>query len=248
MTRKDEFPLVCPYCGQTLELGPPRKRKCPFCKGILYVRRLPSTRDRVLVTKDEAKKIDLEWEKLHFRKRWLDPLEYYGITEDEFDQLKAHLSGEYGKEASDNDVIWSFLNQLVHERMQTGNWGDLSMLCYQQALFLEGEGREFFHLLQQSRKMELLTYKEEGIITEVQVSTAGCQSCPSCQALEGKVFKISDAVRQMPIPNKECTTYWQNPLQGFCRCTYLAYHPDWEISIRGEELPGGHIGVIRTGR
>lgn len=33
-----------------------------------------------------------------------------------------------------------------------------------------------------------------------------------------------------------------------CRCTSVSYHPNWEISIHGEELPGGHIGIIRDGR
>lgn len=33
-----------------------------------------------------------------------------------------------------------------------------------------------------------------------------------------------------------------------CRCVSVNYHANWEISIRGEELPGGHIGIIRRGR
>ena len=217
MTKEDKFALVCPHCGQALEQGPPRKKKCPFCKGFLYVGRLPSTRNRVLVTKDQAKKIDLEWGKRYFRERWLGVLQSFGITSNEFDQMKAQLSRKYGKEAGDNDVIWSFLNRLTYERMQTGNWGDLSMLYYSQALFLEEEGKDFSRILEEAQRMKLIEYKEEGIITQVKISTAGFQSCPSCQTLEGKVLKIDDALREMPIPNKKCTTYWNNPKQGFCR-------------------------------
>lgn len=31
----------------------------------------------------------------------------------------------------------------------------------------------------------------------------------------------------------------------FCMCSLQAYHPSWEISIRGEELPGGYAGILR---
>lgn len=30
-----------------------------------------------------------------------------------------------------------------------------------------------------------------------------------------------------------------------CRCISVSYHPNWETSIRGVELPGGHVGIIR---
>ncbi len=245
MKGKDELSLVCPYCGQILEQGPPRKRKCPFCKGFLYVRRLPSTGKRVLVTKERAKRIELWWDEIHFRERWLGVLDYYGITKDEYYRLKVQLSHKSKTGASDRDVIWSFLNRLVQEKMVTANFGDLSMLYHSMALLLEEDGKDFFDMLQEARRMKLIKYREEEIIAQVQISTAGYQSCPSCQRLEGKVFKIDDALREMPIPNKECTTPSLNPRQGFCRCCYAAYHPDWEISIRGVELPGGDIGIIR---
>lgn len=32
-----------------------------------------------------------------------------------------------------------------------------------------------------------------------------------------------------------------------CRCTSVSYHPNWEISIHGEELVGDQIGIIRDG-
>lgn len=200
----------------------------------------------MLVTKDRAKKIDLWWKMIHFREKWLDVLDCYGITKDEYYRLKVQLSHKSKTGASDHDVIWSFLNRLVQDKMVTANFRDLSMLYHSMALFLEEDGENFFDMLQEAQRMKLMEYKEGGIIAQVQISTAGYQSCASCQRLEGKIYAIDDAFREMPIPNKECTTPSLNLKQGFCRCRYVAYDPDWEISIRGVGLLGGDIGIIRS--
>lgn len=210
----EEIPTACPYCGEVLPKRPTRKSKCPFCKKVIYVRTDPDTREKVITTEEGVREIDARWE----RKRWLRELSSYEITERDFDSEKERLAKQFGKEPSNRDVVWGLFNSLAKRQPSAS-------LYYQMALFLEEEERDFIPVLQQSRKMDLLHWKEMGI-TKVEIHTAGDKSCPSCQLLQGKVYKIGDALKEMPIPNKECTTCWHHPNQGFCRCIYVASFND----------------------
>ena len=84
-------------------------------------------------------------------------------------------------------------------------------------------GRGFFHILQQSRRMELTRYKQDGFVDNVQVLTAGDASCEACRRLEGRIFTLDEALEQMPIPSEDCTFDFQGTGQpGWCRCLYSA--------------------------
>lgn len=214
---KEEAEAICPYCGKVLEKRPQRKKKCPFCKNFIYVRKVPSTRKRVLVTEDGAKKIDREWESIHLKNRWLGDLEQYGITEKDFDAHKERLSKRFGREASNRDVIWSICNKLV---TRTKDLHDLKMIYYAMALFLNEEGKDCLAALQQASKMELTRYKQEGV-KEVRILTAN-DSCEGCQRLRDEVFTTDEVLEKMPIPNRDCTHKLYDKKRGFCRCCYTA--------------------------
>jgi len=214
-----ESEAVCPYCKKVLEQQPLRKKKCPFCKNFIYVRTLPSNRGKVLVTEDEAKKINLEWEKVNLRNKWLNNLKQYGITEKDFHIHKDKLSKKFGQEASGQDVIWSIFNELL---TKIKDLHTLKMIYYEMALFLNEEGKDFFTVLQQSAKMELMQFKKEEFTKKVRILTAGEDSCEACQRLENMVFTIEEALEKLPIPCKECTRKLYDKTRGFCRCCYVA--------------------------
>lgn len=52
---------VCPYCVKPLDKMPGRKTKCPFCANYMYVRTRPADKKRVVVTEQDAAKIDEQW-------------------------------------------------------------------------------------------------------------------------------------------------------------------------------------------
>jgi len=52
---------ICPYCAKPLEKMPGRKTKCPFCANFMYVRTRPADKKRVIVTEQDATKIDEQW-------------------------------------------------------------------------------------------------------------------------------------------------------------------------------------------
>jgi len=225
--QEEEIPIACPYCGEILPKRPTRKRKCPFCRNVICVRTDPDTREKMITTEKDAQEIDVRRKRIAYRKRWIGRLALYGITDQHFEAKKAQLGKEFQKEPRDADVVWGLFNNLLTQQMKTSDHDALKGLYYDMALFAEEEGREFFHLLQQARKMELLHWREAGIgVTKVEILTAGDKACPSCQPLRGKIFKIKDALKEMPIPNKDCTTHWHHPKQGFCRCSYLPVIPE----------------------
>ena len=52
---------ACPYCGESLAKRPERKTVCPSCRNAIYVRMRPFDRERVLLTEQQASKIEAEW-------------------------------------------------------------------------------------------------------------------------------------------------------------------------------------------
>jgi len=195
--------IKCPYCQNILEKMPSRKTTCPFCKKHIYVK------NNKLVTKEEAKAIEQ-------KRKFIHDLRRARISEKEYKDHKAKLAKKFGFEPIFFDVAWDVLNARALELAKSQNFNNLGILYYQMAWFLNEEGKDFFHVLQQSRKMELEHLKTMGI-KKVEIM-CGPKACPSCLKLDKKILTIEEAIKIMPIPNKDCT----NVLYGnFCRCQIL---------------------------
>ncbi len=54
---------VCPYCAKSLDKMPGRKTKCPFCNNYMYVRTRPADNKKVVVTEQDAARIEEQWER-----------------------------------------------------------------------------------------------------------------------------------------------------------------------------------------
>lgn len=192
--------IKCPYCQNILEKKPSRKTSCPFCKKHIYVK------SNKLVTEEEAKAIEQKWKFKH-------DLEKLKISEQEYNDHKAKLAKKFGFEPIFFDVAWDVLNARTLELARSQRFAELSHLYYEMARFLNEEGKDFFHVLQQSKEMELEHLKTMGI-KKVEIM-CGPGACPSCLKLNKKILTIEEALKTMPVPNKDCTnTLYDN----FCRC------------------------------
>ena len=205
---KKELEAICPYCRVVLEQELQRKKKCPFCNNDIYVRSKQKIFSSTLLTKEDAIAVD-----------WLKNLENFGIKDNDFINKRIELSKTFGKEAKSTDVIWGLFNELI---LKTKDLNSLKMIYYEMALFLNKEGKDCFSVLQQSAKMELMKFKQEGFVKKVRILTAGEDSCEACRRLENKVFTIKEALEKMPIPCKDCTRKLYDEKRGFCRCCYVA--------------------------
>lgn len=115
---KDERKAECPYCHKPLSKTPGRKTKCPHCGEFMFVRTRPKDNARVVVTAEEADKIDEEWSIV------TGSHEAFVAEKEAFTNEKKILTKRFGgKEPSDNDVKWGVLNKRLIEHAKNGNWG-----------------------------------------------------------------------------------------------------------------------------
>lgn len=205
--------VKCPYCHKTLEKKPIRKSKCPNCNQYMYVR------NNKLVTEERAKVID-EKRKIEREKSYIiNQLEELQISEEDFYRLEKNIMNKSGKKPHYADVI---LRLFQEYRSKNKAYRESSGSYYSMALFLNREKRECLPFLSLSAKMKLKEYQAQEFIDKVMILTAGEQSCPSCQKLDGKIFTIEEALKIMPLPNKNCTFHLYDEKKSFCRCSYTA--------------------------
>lgn len=218
VTEMEEPQSICPNCQGQLDQPTKQKKKCPLCKKDIFVRTVPDEDRRILVTGPQAKKIDIEWNKIYFRKKWMKTLSQYGISQEDFDKKKVKLSARFRQTASDQDVFWGLFNSLI---LKTEDLQTHKMIYLEMALFLNEKGKDSMQLLEQVAKMSLLHYKSKSFIKKVEIRTAK-DSCVNCCKLHGKVFDIDEALRIMPIPCKTCNFKLKEKRKPWCRCMYLA--------------------------
>ena len=195
----------CPHCGSWLEKRPKRKSKCPICNNYIYVR------NGKLFTLDEIIVAD-----------FLEKFEYLGIDKSNFKEKRKIFKERFKTEPSTHDIIWGILNELILKN--ANDYYILSKLYYELALIAYKEEKNFFRLLQKSMEMKLKDMEKVGVIEKVEIIAAGYDDvCEECSKLNGKIFSMEEALRQMPIPNRNCTTSINDGKRGFCRCIYVAH-------------------------
>lgn len=114
---KDERKPECPYCHKTLEKIPGKKTQCPHCGEFMFVRTRPKDNARVVVTKQEADKIEEEWSIVS------GTHDYFIAEKEKFEKERESLKNRFGKEPLENDVKWGLLNKELIEHAQNMDWG-----------------------------------------------------------------------------------------------------------------------------
>lgn len=132
---KDERKAECPYCNKTLNKVPGAKTKCPHCGEFMFVR-TRSDNFRVVVTKNEADKIDEQWRIENGTQ------EAYLTEQKRFKDRKEVLRKKFGsKEPSDHDVQWGMLNEDLLNYAKSGQWGLYRNTRFQMAEILRKENK-----------------------------------------------------------------------------------------------------------
>jgi hypothetical protein len=83
----------------------------------MSVRTRPSDRKRVLLTEQDAAKIDELWMIEN------GTYEAHLAQEQEFQQQKAILAAKWGRAPSDTDVRWALYNKQLAQHAKNGDWG-----------------------------------------------------------------------------------------------------------------------------
>lgn len=132
---KDERKAKCPNCHEALKKVPGAKTKCPHCGKFMFVRTTPDN-VRLVVTKDEAEKIDEQWRIENGTQ------ETYLEEQKKFKDKKEALRKKFGgKESSDHDVQWGLLNEDLLNYAKSGQWVSYRSAIFQMAEILRKEKR-----------------------------------------------------------------------------------------------------------
>jgi len=223
----------CPYCKAPLPKFPTAKTKCKKCGQFIYVRTLPLDKSHVVVTEIEASAIDKE--KRTFVSdsqlfRWL-PLggsflmgtngtmeTRPPIPSREPEKVCSLLEDIRAKhpEKSHREIHWLFMNALAEQNDSDLFW--LNQLHFAMALYLHHEDKDPFSELVITRKLELQHYQIYNNAKKAIIIMA--MGCSECKKLENKIYTIEQALLEMPIPNRNCTTIYDNRKFPICRCSW----------------------------
>lgn len=210
----DENSNICPYCKKTLTYIPTKDVSCPFCGNMIYVKQ---SKDKSEQTEYYDRLLSESKESAIFIKKIFDSIKGYTLSEDDFNNRKNFMILKTGKVPKDTDVLRSLIVELQAKGIVVYN---------QLALILNWEGKDTYQYLYNVRRTELMNLKKSKIVQNVKIISGAkdmaIESCQRCKELHGKIFTIDDALKQMPLPVKNCTCKIYDKDRGLCRCIYTA--------------------------
>ena len=208
----------CPYCHEPIRPVPTRKRKCPHCKKTIHVKRRPDEGEKRPVTKEEAEEIERQWRERQRDAGFVRDLSQFGCSERDGERLRHALEVEFGQPPANDDVVWRAANELVSKSIGVQDWGMLRITYFRMALLLQNRGQDGFAMAQESCRAALREFAANGFDQVAIDSTGGCAPC---RKLARKRFTLERALREMPIPVRDCKWDQRNEGgPGWCRCMY----------------------------
>ena len=205
-----ELKLECPTCKEVLEKFSYQRSKCPKCRNWIYFK------GGRLVTKEERDKIQEEF----YQKAKADELAKVGMTEEMIQKREQELVSKTGVKQNRYSVIMSLFNETL---LKLKSLDEMEQRYIKLAGILNRAGEGMFHILQCAQKTRLAIYRREGY-KNVRIVTH--EECEACSKLEGKVLSITEALKTMPLPIKECRAFPWNEEHSFCSCWYSSEDDD----------------------
>lgn len=137
-----QIPPACPSCAGILNKAPGKKTPCPRCGAFMYVRTRPKDSVRVLVTEGQAKILEEERLKVTGRYEAYQQAEQEDQEAEECrERTRQRLRQRFGKEPSDADVEWGYLNELRMRQGLNNDWQSYRDTTYRMANQLIEEGK-----------------------------------------------------------------------------------------------------------
>ena len=227
----------CPHCKKKLSKFPGARKRCEFCCEFIFPKTRPD-RIRVIVKDHERKIIDeLYGEYMDARnlrdfgfipqtdkdKLALSTMGSAQFNAKDYTNMKEQLKKSSGHEPFPRDVVWGIFNRKI---IESKSHKERSHIYWKMARFVYEEEKNPYRLMQQSKNSDLLSYKNTGLNIKVIISayTQGC--CKECLKQENKIYTIEEAIKNMPIPCKECSNQPNEKGFGWCRCMWQPIFED----------------------
>jgi hypothetical protein len=218
----------CPHCSFVFDKIPSRKQKCLSCGKEFFVRTDYITKNKLLLTQEEAIIYDVEKQK-YYTDLVIDESLINGlkmdrdVDKDMVDQLvkeiRTELTARFGRPASLSDVSWGVANHMIIDAGKKQDFGLMSSIYFQMALYLHRCGKDGNYIREIEHEIKLNEYKKSNVISKVRILANGCDNCNS---LNNKIFSIDEAIEKKILPCKQCTFKLNTEAKtGWCRCCYL---------------------------
>lgn len=162
----------------------------------------------------------LRQEEIHHA--WRCYLYSLDVSENDFKKEVEEMSKQFKRDVSVNDAVCSMLRKVMASIFEKEpnllplDWRHLKMAYYSFGRILHGGGKDGFQMFFESKRMHLEELKADGRAKVKILSTKGCENCAK---YGGKAYSISEAMKKMLIPVKDC-----NSRYGYCRCVYLPFN------------------------
>ncbi len=141
----------------------------------------------------------------HFSKKQLD--EINGAY------FRKYPNGKY------NDLIWSLFNQLTLDYAEVKDWVKLQQIYFDMAIFLQMQNMDSFKFIQLSNIYSLKDAMTASIPLKARISTCD-DACSVCKEQDNVLLTLSEALKKLPIPHKNCQHKVGGDSHSVCRCYY----------------------------
>jgi len=206
--------MKCPYCGIIIEKEPKAKFKCPNCKEEIYIQK--SGEKKILIKKSEYETLQSEKKRIAEENKYFKFFEDYDLSRPYLEKRKFEWFNKFREKANYSDLIWSLSNELLNTFAKKNDYSKMRGLYFDMAILQKKQNKEFYHLLKESRRMELYEIQKQlsNDIKYKVVIIGGEPGCEYCNEFNGKSFTIEEALEEMPIPHPNCSN------DGWCTCCY----------------------------
>lgn len=202
----------CPYCRELLPACPRRAQRCEKCSNTFHVRSTQTLFPSTILTVDQMLIVDA-----------VGDLANHGVTEAVAKQMIQRLAATNSRQPTGSEVVWS-LFRTVSDGVADLSERQALHLCA--ARLLIREGRDPYGELAAAMRCRLQSWRESGVVKQVYVMASG-DPCVECLRQVGKKFTIDEALRELPVPCRACTTKIDPRNQhGWCKCDMNAVHED----------------------
>ena len=223
-TQKLPLSNICPYCGTLQEKPVARKKICPHCKNVMYVRTTQDLFPSSNLTAEQVAHVDF----------YTVLKNILLVTKDDYREHEKLLQRKWNtSKVNTYDVLWSMFNdmkllQRSIDKSQEKKWALIQMYRNQQgttigaAQYQAARGTDPTTYLKTAQGYALKMAKlsdAEGLV----VNSTWC--CDACTKFNNKTFSL-DFIEKTPVlPIKTCTHPFEDGSKFvFCTCSYSEYH------------------------
>lgn len=219
------FDTACPNCGSVMDKPIKRKRDCPDCKKVIYVRTTQALYAHSALTKEQLAHSDF-YESLRYN---------LGVTKDDYRSTESQLKKRWNKtKINTYDVLWSLHNNMkLYERGigsdydQTGKLSEMlrrkQSMDIAAATYQARRGYDPSSYLQAAHNNEIQIAKLSEYIDGLTIQSYGC--CDACTKFHNKTFSLKFLKETPILPIKACTRPCEdNPKFTFCNCSYMQHY------------------------